>query len=48
LAQNFGGGDLNGRAAWSPDGASLVYNHWELFAPINLFQIDVGSAVSAR
>jgi eukaryotic-like serine/threonine-protein kinase len=43
LARSFTGGDLNGRAAWSPDGRWLAYNRWELFAPFNLFVSDVNS-----
>jgi Tol biopolymer transport system component len=43
LARRFIGGNLNGRAAWSPDGRWLAYNRWGLFAPSNLFVLDVSA-----
>ena len=43
VAGRFTGGNLNGRAAWSPDGRWLAYNRWELFAPFNLFVLEVST-----
>jgi len=43
VARRFTGGNLNGRAAWSPDGRWLAYSRWELFAPFNLFVVEVST-----
>ena len=41
LARKFISGDLQSRSAWSPDGRWLSYNRWQLFAPSNLFVVEV-------
>ena len=43
LAREFTAGDLNSRANWSPDGRWLAYSRWELFAPRNLFVVEVST-----
>jgi eukaryotic-like serine/threonine-protein kinase len=43
VARKFTGGGLNGRASWSPDGRWLAYSRWELFAPFNLFVVEVNT-----
>jgi Tol biopolymer transport system component len=45
LARGISPGVPGGRAApaWSPDGRWLAYNQWGLFAPHNMFVIDVST-----
>ena len=43
VARKFTGSNLNGRVAWSPDGNWLAYNRWALFAPLNLFVLEVST-----
>ena len=43
MARRFTGGNLNGKAVLLPDGHWLAYNRWDLFAPLNLFVVDVST-----
>jgi eukaryotic-like serine/threonine-protein kinase len=43
VTRRFTASNLNGRAAWSPDGSWLAYNRWALFAPFNLFVLEVST-----
>jgi serine/threonine protein kinase len=42
LVRDVPAGDSE-RPAWSPDGRWLSYSRWELFGPINLWLVDVGT-----
>ena len=43
VTSRFTASNLNGRAVWSPDGSWLAYNRWALFAPFNLFVLEVST-----